>query len=49
MSAGENGIKMTAPATVTAAGTSMLPVPRMIAASELNIQIRVAPANTRLE
>ena len=35
--------------TVTDAGTSMLPVPRITAASELNSHSRIAPANTTME
>ena len=34
---------------VTDAGTHMLPVPRMTAASELYSQSGIAPANTTLE
>ena len=34
---------------VTAAGKSMLPVPRMIAANELNIHNEIVPAKAKVE
>lgn len=49
MSSGDSGISTTTPATVTLAGTAMLPVPRITAASELNNHTRTAPVNTQLE
>ena len=49
MSIGDNGIRTIAPATVTAAGKNILPVPRITAANELNSQSGTAPANTTAE
>ncbi len=49
ISAGDSGISTTAPTQATAAGSSMLPVPRITLASELNSQIRTAPAKMVFE
>ena len=49
ISSGDSGTSSTTPATVTLAGTAMLPVPRITAASELNIHTSTAPANTQCE
>jgi hypothetical protein len=49
MSAGDSATTTTAPAQTTAAGSIMLPVPRMAAASELNSHTEMAPANRRFE
>ena len=46
---GDTGISTTAPTQATAAGSHMLPVPRMTLASELNSQIRIAPAKIVFE
>ncbi len=45
INSGDTGISTTAPTQATTAGSHMLPVPRMTLASELNNQIRIAPAN----
>ena len=49
ISSGDSGIRTTAPDAVTVAGNDMLPVPRITAASELNSQSGIAPANTSVE
>ena len=49
ISAGDSGTSSTAPTEVTMAGTAMLPVPRITAASALNSHTSTAPANTQLE
>ena len=49
MRQGDSGTSSSAPTATTVAGKSILPVPRMTAASELNSQSGSAPANTRLE
>jgi len=49
ISRGDSGMSTTTPATVTLAGTAMLPVPRITAASELKSHTSTAPANTQLE
>ena len=49
ISSGDSGTSSTTPATVTLAGTAMLPVPRITAASELNSHTSTAPANTQFE
>src|SRR2546425_545248 len=46
---GDRGMSAAAPTDVTAAGTAMLPVPRITFASELKIQITMAPEKTTLE
>ena len=49
ISSGDKGTSAITPTTVTLAGTAMLPVPRITAASELKSQTSTAPANTQLE
>lgn len=49
ISKGDSGTSTTTPATVTLAGTDMLPVPRITAASELKSHTSTAPANTQFE
>jgi hypothetical protein len=49
ISSGDSGTSTTTPATVTLAGTAMLPVPRTTAASELNIHTSTAPAKATFE
>ncbi len=49
ISTGDIGIRITTPTQVTAAGSAMLPVPRMTAASELNSQTSTAPAKIQFE
>jgi hypothetical protein len=49
ISSGDAGIRNTTPTTVTLAGTDMLPVPRMMAESELKSHTSTAPAKTQLE
>ena len=49
ISNGDSGMSTAAPAQVTQAGTAMLPVPRITAASELNSHTSTAPANTKFE
>ncbi|MNS73837.1 hypothetical protein D3C72_1072900 [compost metagenome] len=49
ISSGDAGMRNTTPTTVTLAGTAMLPVPRMMADSELNSHTSTAPANTQFE
>ena len=49
MRQGDKGISATVPAQVTAAGKAMLPVPRIMLASELKIQTRIAPEKTTSE
>src|SRR5437763_4811962 len=49
ISAGESGTSSATPTQVTAAGSAMLPVPRITAASELKSQTSTAPANTQFE
>ena len=49
ISTGDSGIRIAVPARVTMAGTAMLPVPRITAASELKSHISTAPAKTQLE
>jgi hypothetical protein len=49
MRPGDKGISTAAPAQVTAAGTAILPVPRITFASALNTQIRTAPEKTTWE
>jgi hypothetical protein len=49
MRPGDTGISAVAPTEVTAAGTAMLPVPRITFASALNSQIRMVPEKTTWE
>ena len=49
ISMGDNGTSTTTPAQITAAGTSMLPVPRMTLARPLSSQSSTMPANTTFE
>ena len=49
ISSGDSGISTSVPATVTMAGTAMLPVPRITADSELNSHTSSAPAKTQFE
>ncbi|MNN75415.1 hypothetical protein D3C81_1917190 [compost metagenome] len=49
ISKGDSGISTSAPATVTLAGISMLPVARIMAASALNTHTSTAPEKTMFE
>jgi hypothetical protein len=49
ISKGDKGTRNTTPATVTLAGTAMLPVPRITAASELKSHTRMAPPKIQCE
>ena len=49
ISSGDSGTTSSTPASVTRAGSTMLPVPRITAANALNSQTSTAPANTQFE
>ena len=49
ISSGESGTSATAPAQMTSAGTSMLPVPRITLASAFMSHSSTMPPNTMLE
>ena len=46
---GDSGTSTTTPTQITAAGTSILPVPRIALDSALRVQITMLPANTTFE
>ncbi len=49
MSSGDSGTSTTTPTQITNAGTSILPVPRMMLAKPLSSQSSTLPANTTFE